>query len=100
MGPSPEDQGLLEAASIAGITFSAAAIAAGINQPTEDIEARLALLAHYGQFIRSCGLVAWPDGTVAAGYAFLHDLYRTILYDRIPPSRQRRWHLHIGVRRA
>ena len=49
------------------------------NQDTEDIEARLAVLAHHGQFIRSGGLVAWPDGTVTAGYGFLHDLYRETL---------------------
>jgi predicted ATPase/DNA-binding winged helix-turn-helix (wHTH) protein len=96
---SPEDHGLLEAASIAGGTFSAAAVAAGLDQPTEDIETRLARLADQGQFIQSCRPVAWPDGTEAAGYAFLHDLYREILYDRIPPSRQQRWHLQIGARK-
>ena len=95
----PEDQGLLEAASIAGRAFSAAELAAVVNQATEDIEARLAMLAHHGQFIEACGLIEWPDGTVAAGYSFLHDLYREILYDRIPPSRQRRWHLQIGARK-
>ena len=41
----------------------------------------------------------WPDGTVAAGYRFLHDLYQDILYERIPPGRQRRWHLQIGARK-
>ncbi len=95
----PQDQGLLEAASIAGRVFSAAELAAAVNQAMEDIEARLAMLAHHGQFIEACGLIEWPDGTVAAGYSFLHDLYREILYDRIPPSRQRRWHLQIGARK-
>ncbi|MGH8066600.1 MAG: ATP-binding protein [Candidatus Entotheonellia bacterium] len=96
---SPEGQGLLEAASIAGIAFSAAAVAAVVNQGTEDIEARLAVLAQQGQFIRSGGLVEWPDGTVAAGYTFIHDLYHEILYDRVPPSRKIRWHLEIGARK-
>src|SRR5262249_58323449 len=82
----PEDQVLLEAASMAGRTFSAAAIAAAVNQATEDIEARLTVLAHHGQFIQVCGLVAWPDGTVAAGYRFLHDLYSETLSDQVPPS--------------
>ena len=95
----PEDQGLLEAASIAGRTFSAAAVAAVVHQATEDIEARLAVLAHHGQFIEAGGLVEWPDGTVAAGYSFRHDLYRETLSDRIPPSRQQRWHLQIGLRK-
>jgi predicted ATPase/DNA-binding winged helix-turn-helix (wHTH) protein len=95
----PQDQRVLEAASIAGRTFSAAAIAAVVDQPTEDLEARLGVLTHHGQFIRSRGLEEWPDRTVAAGYEFIHDLYRDILYDQISPSRQRRWHLQIGVRK-
>jgi DNA-binding winged helix-turn-helix (wHTH) protein/predicted ATPase len=96
---SPADRSLLEVASIAGREFSAAAVAAVDNHGTEDIEARLAVLAHHGQFIRSSGLVAWPDGTVAAGYGFFHDLYRETLADRVPPSRKSRWHLEIGTRK-
>ena len=95
----PGDRGLLEAASIAGRAFSAAALAAVVSQTTEDIEARLAVLAHHGQFIEAGDLVTWPDGTVAAGYSFRHDLYRDTLYERIPPGRQRRWHLQIGARK-
>jgi predicted ATPase len=93
----PEDRTLLDAASIAGRTFSAAALAAVVNRATEDIEARLAVLAHRGQCIEAEALVTWPDGTVAAGYSFRHDLFRDILYERIPPGRQRRWHLQIGA---
>ena len=96
---SPADRSLLEMASIAGREFSAAAVAAVGNQGTEDIEARLAVLAHHGQCIREGDLVAWPDGTVAAGYGFLHDLYRETLADRVPPSRKSRWHLEIGARK-
>jgi hypothetical protein len=44
-------------------------------------------------------LVEWPDGTVAAGYGVIHDLYCEILYDRVPPTRKRRWHLQIGDRK-
>jgi predicted ATPase/DNA-binding winged helix-turn-helix (wHTH) protein len=94
----PEDQVLLEAASLAGRTFSAVAVAAAFNQATEDIEARLSVLAHHGQFVQACGLVTWPDGTMAAAYRFLHDLYCETLADRVPPSRQQRWHLQIGAR--
>ncbi|HEY7495904.1 MAG TPA: AAA family ATPase [Candidatus Tectomicrobia bacterium] len=94
-----EDQVLLEAASLAGRTFSAAAVAAAVGQATEDVEARLAGLAQHGQFIQASGLVEWPDGTVAAEYRFLHDLYCETLSDRVPPSRQQRWHLQIGARK-
>jgi hypothetical protein len=32
--------------------------------------------ARRGLFIRSQGIVEWPDGTIATRYAFIHDLYR------------------------
>jgi predicted ATPase len=96
---SPEDRNLLEVASLAGREFSAAAVATVGNQEIEDVEARLAVLARHGQCIRSSDLVAWPDGTVAAGYGFLHDLYRETLADGVPTSRKRRWHLEIGSRK-
>jgi len=70
----PADQGLLEAASIAGRAFSAAAVAAAVTQATEEVEARLAVLAHRGQFIAPFGVVESPDGTVAAGYSVRHEL--------------------------
>ena len=96
---SPADRSLLEVASLTGREFSAAAVAAVGSQDTEDIEARLAVLAQHGQFIRVGEPVAWPDGTVAAGYGFLHDLYWETLADGVPPSRKRRWHLEIGIRK-
>jgi predicted ATPase len=96
---SPADRTLLEVASLAGREFSAAAVAAVDNRDTEAIEARLAVLAHHGQLIRSGDLVVWPDGTVAAGYGFLHDLHWETLADQVPPSRKRRWHLEIGIRK-
>jgi predicted ATPase len=42
---------------------------------------------------------SYLTGTIAAGYGFLHDLYRETLYDRVPPSRRSRWHLEIGARK-
>ena len=42
--------------------------------------------------------MSWPHGTVAARYAFVHDLYRETLYGRIPPRRRARLHAQIGAR--
>jgi tetratricopeptide (TPR) repeat protein len=42
--------------------------------------------------------VAWPDGTVSAGFRFAHDLHRTVLYDRIPAGRRARLHAAVGGR--
>lgn len=95
---SVEDRRLLEVASVAGLEFSAAAVAAGSETTTEDLEDRCASLAQQNRFLRASGTAEWPDGTVAARYSFLHALYQEVLYPRIPAGRQQRLHLRIGER--
>ena len=97
---SPEDQTLLAAASVAGVEFATAAVAAGIERTDEPIEARCAALAHQGQFLQAHGQAAWPDGTVTGCYGFLHALYQEVVYQQIPAGRQTRWHARIGTRLA
>ena len=65
---SPEDQTLLEAASVAGVEFAAAAVAAALERGEEMVEARCTALAHQGQFLQARGRAEWPDGTVTACY--------------------------------
>src|SRR5262249_44957242 len=74
------EQMLLEAASVAGVEFAVAAVAAAVDRSVADVEERCAALVRRGQFIRVCGTDAWPDGTVATRYEFLHALYRETLY--------------------
>jgi predicted ATPase len=71
---SDADQALLEAASVAGQTFSVAAVAAGVAQAPETLEARYTAFARHGRFIRASGTETWPDGTATACYQFLHAL--------------------------
>ena len=97
---SPEDQTLLAAASVAGVEFATAAVAAGIERADEEIEARCAALAHQGQFLQAHGHAAWPDGTVTGCYGFRHALYHEVVYQQIPAGRQTRWHARIGTRLA
>jgi predicted ATPase len=42
--------------------------------------------------------MAWPDGTHAEHYAFRHDLYRELLYDRLPATRRALAHARVGRR--
>jgi predicted ATPase len=93
-----EEQRLLEAASVAGAEFAVAAVAAAMHWSVEDVEERCAALARHGQFVRVCGTDAWPDGTVATRYGFLHALYREVFYERVPVGRRVRWHQQIGHR--
>jgi predicted ATPase len=95
---SPEDQAILEAASVAGVEFSAAAAAAGVERATEVVDARCTALARRGQFIGARGAAPWPDGTVAARYGFIHALYPEVLYHRVPAGQRVRLHHQIGGR--
>jgi predicted ATPase/DNA-binding winged helix-turn-helix (wHTH) protein len=92
------DRALLEAASVAGAEFSAAAVAVAVGDMEEAVEACCNALARRGQFLRALGVTHWPDGTVTAQYAFIHALFQEILYARVPVSRRMRWHRQIGAR--
>jgi DNA-binding winged helix-turn-helix (wHTH) protein/tetratricopeptide (TPR) repeat protein len=94
----PEDQTILEAGSVVGAEFSAAAVAAGVELEAESVEARCEAMARRAQFVQALGSEAWPDGTVAARYRFLHALHQEVLYNRIPAGQRMRWHRQIGMR--
>jgi predicted ATPase len=51
-----------------------------------------------GVFIVKSGSATWPDGTPAELYAFRHDLYRELLYDRLPLTRRALSHARVGRR--
>jgi len=95
----PEEQSVLEAASIAGQEFSAAAVAAALA--TEVVEAGecCGRLAERQQFLRPMGMAEWPDGTVAARYGFIHALYQHLWHERVSIEKQQQWHLQIGERK-
>src|SRR5262249_13627110 len=94
----PADQELLAAASVAGVEFAVAAVAAGVQHTGEDVEVQCDTLARQHQLVQARGTALWPDGTVTARYGFRHALYQELLYERIPVSRRARWHQQIGMR--
>jgi DNA-binding winged helix-turn-helix (wHTH) protein/predicted ATPase len=96
---SEADQAFLEAASVAGSTFAVAAVAAGVAQAPETLEARYTALARQGWFIRASGTETWPDGTVTACYQFIHALYHEIVYARVSAGHLVRLHQQIGARK-
>lgn len=93
-----EDQRVLEVASAVGQEFSAAAVAAGLEHSTEEVEGRCTALARRRRFLRERGADRWLDGTVAAAFAFVHDLHREVLYGRLPAGRRATIHGEIGGR--
>jgi DNA-binding winged helix-turn-helix (wHTH) protein/tetratricopeptide (TPR) repeat protein len=95
---SPEEQGILQAASVAGAAFSAAVLTVAGDAVAESVEAVCEGLARRAQFVRAAGTAVWPDGTVAARYGFIHALYREVAYARVPAGRRMRLHRQIGER--
>ena len=93
---SLEDQRMLEVASVIGMEFSAAAVAAGLAIEVEAVEERCEEFARHGRFLRASGVADWPDGAITARYSFLHALYQEALYNRIPARRRQRLHQQIA----
>ena len=92
------DRTLLMAASVIGREFATAAVAAALESEIDTVEASCARLARQGVFISKTAATAWPDGTPADLYAFRHDLYRELLYDRLPATRRAASHVRVGRR--
>jgi len=97
-GLSVQEQHVLEAASVAGIECSAAAVAAGIEAEADTVEEWCEGLVHRHLFLRSTGVAEWPDATVAARYGFLHALHQQVVYERVPAGRRGGLHRRIGAR--
>ena len=94
----PDEQELLEVASVAGMSFSAAAVATGLGKPIEAVESRCARLAQYTLFLQSANEESWPDGTIATRYEFIHALYQEVLYNQLTAARRAALHQRIGRR--
>jgi predicted ATPase len=96
---SAEDQQLLEVASVSGLTFTTAEVAAGCVQELGTIETRCEQLAQRGQLITEEGWTEWPDGALTMSYRFRHALYRQVVYARLGGGRKVRLHRLIGERK-
>jgi DNA-binding winged helix-turn-helix (wHTH) protein/predicted ATPase/type II secretory pathway predicted ATPase ExeA len=94
----PEERCVLEVASVAGMEFSAAAVAAGLEATIDHVEACGTALVRRGQFLQTRGTAEWPDGTIATCYGFLHALYREVTYERTPMGQRVALHQRIGER--
>jgi DNA-binding winged helix-turn-helix (wHTH) protein/predicted ATPase len=92
----PEERAVLEAASVAGMEFSVAAIAAALGGEALEIETVCETLARRGQFVQANGVSVWPDGTAAGRYRFSHALYQEALYERVSAGWRIRLHRQVG----
>jgi predicted ATPase len=94
---SAEEQRVLEAASVAGVEFSAAAVAAGTGLEVVEAETQCERLARRQHWLRAIGIEEWPDGTVAGRYAFIHALYQQVVSQQLAAARRVHLHRRIGA---
>ncbi|MBI3795554.1 MAG: AAA family ATPase, partial [Deltaproteobacteria bacterium] len=90
---------LLAVASVSGVSFTAAGVAAGGRQELELVGAACERLAQRGQVIEGGRLEEWPDGTLTARYSFRHALYQEVLYARLGSLQKVQLHRLIGARK-
>jgi DNA-binding winged helix-turn-helix (wHTH) protein/predicted ATPase len=93
-----EAQQILEAASIAGMECTTAAVAVALDADLVAVEEHCARFARQQLFLQPVGAETWPDGTVTTRYRFRHSLHQNMMYDRVTAVRRLRLHQRIGER--
>jgi DNA-binding winged helix-turn-helix (wHTH) protein/predicted ATPase len=95
----PEEQEVVEAASVAGMAFAVPLVSAATGKSLLEAEEICENLARRERFICREGMEEWPDRTFATRYRFRHVLHQDVAYQRIPPVKRSDWHQKIGERR-
>jgi DNA-binding winged helix-turn-helix (wHTH) protein len=93
-----DERYLLEAASVAGLSFSSATVAEAAGLSTERFDDLCEALARNQRFIQRCGVKRLPDGGAAAMFCFDHSLIRSAFYGRQGLTRRSRLHRQIAER--
>ena len=93
-----DERQVLEAAAVAGVEFSAAAVAAAVDADVVSAEQFCDDLARRHRFLEPHGLSEWPDGAAATRFRFVHDLYHNVVYEQVPVARRARLHQLVGLR--
>jgi hypothetical protein len=94
---SLEQRRILEAASVAGVEFTAAAVAAALELDALPIEEWCETLVRRRLYLQSAGIARKADGRVTARFRFTHTFYQQVLYGRILPRMCIRWQLRIDA---
>jgi predicted ATPase/DNA-binding winged helix-turn-helix (wHTH) protein len=94
----PATRQVLEAASVAGETFTVAVVAAGVQGSMADVEDICARLAAQRYILDDAGWTVWPDATSGGRYRFQHALYQQVLYESLGTARRVQLHQAMGTR--
>jgi len=93
-----EQTNLLDAASVVGTIFDAQAVAGALELSVQTVESVFGQLAIRGQFLTIVGAAVWPDGSRGQRYEFIHDVFRSVMYDALPPGKCQKLHRCIAQR--
>ncbi|MEO1622288.1 MAG: AAA family ATPase, partial [Cyanobacteria bacterium J06632_3] len=94
----PEQQHILEAASVEGVEFLSVTVAASLNIDSEQVEQSIDELVQLNHLISIDDVEILPDGTLSTRYRFIHALYQEGFYQRITRNRRVRLHRAVGTR--
>jgi DNA-binding winged helix-turn-helix (wHTH) protein len=92
------EQRILEAASLAGSTFTADAIAQALDAAVDEIDVACETLAEDRRLLRVLDDETWPNGTIHTRYGFAHALVQDTALARIPSASARVWRRRIAER--
>src|SRR5262249_28174977 len=93
---TPDEQRLLEAASVSGGEFSVLEVAAALGATTEQVEAWSDGLVRRHQFIKAVGVGTAPGEMATSRYGFIHSVYRHAIAARLTSGLRARLHQQIG----
>jgi DNA-binding winged helix-turn-helix (wHTH) protein len=93
---SSNEQGILEAASLAGAQFPARSVAHALDQPPDEVDTVCERFASDQRFLRFVSSEPWPDGTIQSHYGFVHALYRDAALARVRSATKRVWHRRVA----
>jgi DNA-binding winged helix-turn-helix (wHTH) protein/tetratricopeptide (TPR) repeat protein len=93
---SIQEQRLLQAASVVGVDFSVAAVAAALGEEADQIEKQCRGLVHRHLFLHPAKIHQPPGGKREAGYRFNHVLYQNICYQTLPEEFRAQLHRQVA----
>jgi DNA-binding winged helix-turn-helix (wHTH) protein len=88
----PQEQRVLEAASLIGPQFPTGLVAAALEITTEQVDDICDGLARRALFIAGEDSEDWPNGTLQSRYGVTHALVQEVCFERCPGARRVRWH--------
>jgi len=92
------EQRVIEAAAVAGTTFTAGAVAHALDADVDSVDSACESLATGRKLLQYVGAETWPDGTIQSRYVFGHSLFQHAAVSRSTSATVRAWHRKIGER--